>query len=283
MTEAEWLVCGSPALTLDFLEGKASARKLRLYSCACCQHIRCELTQTERVAVSLAEQFADGAVSDQVRRNALLTYVIERGGEFGTDRNEKSCWASLSGLDYKALAVTLSLLASNESLSDSNTGRGIFSSTPLHDYALQSKLCGAFAAGVAAFGTMNNRKAKRRVVGRVWNQLVRSVSRAVNGGLPGEWPDGEDFTREYVAQAILLRDIFGNPFRPVTFSPSWRTSTAASLASQMYESGDFGAMPILADALQDAGCDSADVLDHCRGPRPHVRGCWVVDLVLGKE
>ncbi|WP_315854157.1 hypothetical protein [Gemmata palustris] len=81
----------------------------------------------------------------------------------------------------------------------------------------------------------------------------------------------------------LLRDIFGNPFRPVAFSPSWRTSTVLALASQMYESRDFGAMPILADALQDAGCDSADMLDHCRGPGPHVRGCWVVDVVLGKE
>ena len=54
-------------------------------------------------------------------------------------------------------------------------------------------------------------------------------------------------------------------------------------AQQMYESRDFSAMPILADALQDAGCDNADILDHCRGPGPHVRGCWVVDLVLGKE
>ncbi|WP_082843392.1 hypothetical protein [Gemmata sp. SH-PL17] len=84
-------------------------------------------------------------------------------------------------------------------------------------------------------------------------------------------------------QVALVRDIFGNPFRPVTFSPSWRTSTAVALAAQMYESRDFGAMPILADALQDAGCDNADVLGHCRGGSPHVRGCWVVDLVLGKE
>ena len=81
----------------------------------------------------------------------------------------------------------------------------------------------------------------------------------------------------------LIRDIFGNPFRPVAFSPSWRTDTAVSLARQMYESRDFSAMPMLADALQDAGCDSDDVLPHCRGPGPHVRGCWVVDLVLGKE
>jgi hypothetical protein len=81
----------------------------------------------------------------------------------------------------------------------------------------------------------------------------------------------------------LLRDIFGNPFRPVAFDPSWRTDTAVSLARRMYESREFGAMPILADALQDAGCEDADILGHCRDPRqPHVRGCWAVDLVLGK-
>ncbi|MDY3562144.1 hypothetical protein R5W23_003590 [Gemmata sp. JC673] len=84
--------------------------------------------------------------------------------------------------------------------------------------------------------------------------------------------------------ALVVRDIFGNPFRPVAFSRSWRTDTVLTLAAQMYESRDFGAMPILADALQDAGCDNADVLDHCRDPKGvHVRGCWVVDSVLGKE
>jgi len=84
-------------------------------------------------------------------------------------------------------------------------------------------------------------------------------------------------------QCALIRDIFGNPFRPVVFSPSWRTDAALSLAHQMYESRDFGAMPILADALQDAGCDSEDIPDHCRGPGPHVRGCWVVDALLAKS
>ncbi|WP_239465688.1 hypothetical protein [Gemmata sp. SH-PL17] len=101
------------------------------------------------------------------------------------------------------------------------------------------------------------------------------------------WTDVGDFAARWQAersnQTALLRDIFGNPFRPVAFSLDWRTSTATTLASQMYESRDFSAMPILADALQDAGCDSADVLNHCRRPGAHVRGCWVVDLVLGKE
>ncbi|MDY3561239.1 hypothetical protein R5W23_002514 [Gemmata sp. JC673] len=73
-----------------------------------------------------------------------------------------------------------------------------------------------------------------------------------------------------------------NPFRPATLPPQWRTDTVRALAAQVYESRGFSAMPILADALQDAGCDSDDILNHCRGPGPHVRGCWVVDLVLGK-
>jgi hypothetical protein len=85
------------------------------------------------------------------------------------------------------------------------------------------------------------------------------------------------------AQADLFRDIFGNPFRPVGFDPRWRTDAVLAAAGRMYEGLDFSAMPVLAEALQDAGCDNADVLDHCRGSGPHVRGCWVVDLVLGKE
>jgi hypothetical protein len=85
-------------------------------------------------------------------------------------------------------------------------------------------------------------------------------------------------------QAQLLRDIFGNPFHPVAFSPEWRTDTAIALARQIYESRDFGAMPILADALQDAGCENEDILTHCRNVNAtHVRGCWVVDLVLGRS
>ncbi len=93
----------------------------------------------------------------------------------------------------------------------------------------------------------------------------------------------DSYSDESLAQSSLLRDIFGNPFRPVAFDAAWRTSTAVALAAQMYESREFGAMPILADALQDAGCDNPDILNHCRGEGPHVRGCWVVDLVLGKE
>jgi hypothetical protein len=104
-------------------------------------------------------------------------------------------------------------------------------------------------------------------------------------GAPGRNENDEkQFLAERAVQTTLLRDIFGNPFRPVAFALEWRTDTAVSLARQMYESRDFGAMPILADALQDAGCDGEDILAHCRDPKQvHVRGCWVVDLILGKE
>jgi hypothetical protein len=83
--------------------------------------------------------------------------------------------------------------------------------------------------------------------------------------------------------AGAVREVIQYPFRRVTLNPDWLTSTAVAIARGMYESREFSAMPILADALQDAGCDSDDILNHCRGDGPHVRGCWVVDLVLGKS
>ena len=89
--------------------------------------------------------------------------------------------------------------------------------------------------------------------------------------------------QESAAQSQLVRDLLGNPFRRVSFDVSWRTEAVVALARGMYETRDFAPMPVLADALDDAGCTDLDILAHCRGPGPHVRGCWVVDLVLGKE
>ena len=86
--------------------------------------------------------------------------------------------------------------------------------------------------------------------------------------------------------ADLLRDLLGNPFRPVSSSPDWLLSNggaAVQLAQAIYAERAFDRLPILADALEDAGCDNADILAHCRQPGEHVRGCWVVDLLLAKE
>jgi hypothetical protein len=88
--------------------------------------------------------------------------------------------------------------------------------------------------------------------------------------------------RQERERELVLELVGPNPFRPIIFSPAWRTDTAVSLARTMYESREFSAMPILADALQDAGCDNEQILTHCRDAKQvHVRGCWVVDLVLG--
>jgi hypothetical protein len=89
--------------------------------------------------------------------------------------------------------------------------------------------------------------------------------------------------QKLLGHAELFRDIFGNPFRPVTVDPEWRTVAVLALATGIYDDRAFDRMPILADALEDAGCDSDDIINHCRGPGPHVRGCWVVDLILGKS
>jgi hypothetical protein len=91
---------------------------------------------------------------------------------------------------------------------------------------------------------------------------------------------------EYAVVCALFRDIFGNPFRPVAADPrwlSWKDGTVVKLAQSIYNERNFASLPILADALEDAGCTNEDILNHCRQLGEHVRGCWVVDLLLGKE
>ena len=86
-------------------------------------------------------------------------------------------------------------------------------------------------------------------------------------------------------QATLFRCIHGNPFCSVHLDQNvlmWNDQTLIEIAQAIYTDRAFDRLPILADALEDAGCDNADILAHCRGPGPHVRGCWVVDLILGK-
>jgi hypothetical protein len=84
-------------------------------------------------------------------------------------------------------------------------------------------------------------------------------------------------------QCRLLRCIFGNPFRRAAIGAGWRTATVLALARSIYADRAFDQLPILADALEDTGCTDADLLGHLRGPGPHVRGCWALDLLLGKE
>jgi hypothetical protein len=98
---------------------------------------------------------------------------------------------------------------------------------------------------------------------------------------------GETMRAASRRHAQLLRDIFGNPFRPLpAVDPGWATangSTVAKMAQGIYEDHRFGDLPTLADALEDAGCTDGEILAHCRGGGEHARGCWVVDLLLGKR
>jgi hypothetical protein len=84
----------------------------------------------------------------------------------------------------------------------------------------------------------------------------------------------------------VIRELFGNPFRPVEAVPQWLTGndgTAAKLAQTIYDEYAFDRLPILGDALEDAGCDNVRLLAHCRQRGPHYRGCWALDLILGKD
>jgi hypothetical protein len=82
---------------------------------------------------------------------------------------------------------------------------------------------------------------------------------------------------------LLFFEHFGDIQRPVFLDPSWRTEVVMGLATLIYSERAFDWMPILADALEEAGCPDADILGHCRGDARHSRGCWVLDLVLGKS
>ena len=120
------------------------------------------------------------------------------------------------------------------------------------------------------------------------SEVMESIRRTIVT-LLGYVPDADQH-RTYGAiygevsqsEANLMRDIFGNPFRPVTLDPRWLSSTVLDLARTIYDERVFERMPILGDALMDSGCDSEEIIKHCQGTGPHVRGCWVVDLILGK-
>jgi hypothetical protein len=103
-----------------------------------------------------------------------------------------------------------------------------------------------------------------------------------------------DTGAEAKAQAALVRDIFGNPFRPSPTLPpailAWNDRTILRLAQAIYDERqmpegtfDTSRLAVLGDALLDAGCDDEELIRHCRSEGPHVRGCWAVDLILGKS
>jgi hypothetical protein len=192
MTEAEWLECSDPVPLLEFLRGKASDRKLRLFACACCQR------PYFQVALKAYREAVEAAQREAPRGTPEVERLVDE------DMATAAGWVILEDAWEAAYQVT----------------------------------------------------AVR------WDASW--------------WPD------EPGHQLALLHDILGNPFRPVPIDPACITPAVLQLAQALYHDRAFEQLPILADALEEAGCQDQSVLDHLRSPGPHVRGCWPLDLILGR-
>jgi hypothetical protein len=257
VTEAEWLAATDPTPMLEFLNEKASNRKLRLFAVACCERIWELLTDARsRSAINTLSRFADGRASEEEMENEIL------GAQTAAGAAEFSVWVAMLGRE--------------------TAERSARSAGQLYSY-LEVERAKEVEAAVDADRASNAHRAADHAARCVWGTRPNfaATSHFVSwAAIYAARAVGEDTER--LAQRLLVRDIFGNPFRPVTFDPSWITSTARLLAEGIYQDRAFDRMVILADALQDAGCYNDDILNHCRQPGEHVRGCWVVDLLLGK-
>ena len=248
MTESEWLAGNDPQPMLLFLRGKVSSRKLRLFACTCCRSIWHLLTNNAgRDAINVAEHHADGLASDRER-----TSVLRRVSKAWTSHNEALPEAyQKSDAEGDAGGVLVTAI----------DGARACVAKDAFEAAYEGTICAAHAVGrnAATVGT----SAKAELVGR---------------------------EKQYAHQTRLLRDVIGNPFRPTKINPAWLTPTVTNLAQAAYDerilpSGELDRerLAILSDALEEAGCDDGDILNHLRSPGPHVRGCWAVDLLLGRS
>jgi len=243
MNEEEWIVSENLYRMVDVLGPKASSRKLRLFGSACCRRF----TTHFKDARSL--QLVD--VSERFADRLVDLDAVNAAFDEAADAQEAIHWEGGDAVDQSTAESVLGL---REALVLSQVFEGTMEAT-----------ASIFAA--AAWERIHNPP------DRDWSETHAEHEAA----------EDEGRRSELIAQVSLLRDIFGNPFRPVAVDPEWLTSTVVALARGIYDDRAFDRLPILADALQDAGYENEDVLNHCRGPGPHVRGCWVVDLLLGKD
>ena len=247
MTEQEWLTCAEPSRLLSSLFSRrrkeaATDERFRMFGIACCRRVAELLEFGDTRALDYLEAYA----SSGLREVLLKARRSHRPAGNDASHAMTRAYPAPAPIKFQAEARLLATSA--------------------------VWTCTKTKATQAAIAYRQAAVAKAHLAAA--DRQPDPSARPQAGWLP---PD----PAELAVQAALLRDIFGNPFRPVAFSPAWRTDTAVSLAKQMYEMRDFGAMPILADALQDAGCDDEQVLHHCRDPKlPHVCGCWVVEAVL---
>jgi hypothetical protein len=244
MTAEEWLACTDPEPMVEFLRARASDRKLRLFAVACCMRTS-QFFKNEQTknALDIVERFADGLTSQEELRQAA-----EKADQIQRETANAA---------YKFGEREGNYLAAEPLYSESYAADAILSAAKLDIHAVTYM---TKCAMMPAYSSIE--------------QLDRDAMQAALDSV---------YFGEPRIQVNLVRDIFANPFRPVIFDPAWLTPKVKTLAQAIYDDRAFEGMPILADALAEAGCSNPDILNHCRGPGPHVRGCWVVDLVLGKE
>jgi hypothetical protein len=151
-----------------------------------------------------------------------------------------------------------------------------------HNGAAQDAASAAFWVSYRADGFVNADGTPLHVMDGEWSIAATTSDHAAKAAARSV-----GYFAEKKYQCGFVHDIFGPlAFRPTPIDPAWlcwNAGTVPAIAHRIYDERHFEDMPILADALEDAGCADAAILDHCRGPRPHVRGCWVLDLLLGKE
>ncbi len=293
MTEAEWLAWTGPAPMLAFLRGTASDRKLRLYGCACCRRIW-HLIQDgrSREAVDVAELFADGGANTRellrARRQADAAEGAARGAEYNAEGKAHFCvtaeYAGAVAALFAARASRAAVFGQAAVLDEGPlTGRrrGRVSRSRDED---TNWWCAASAVAWAARQAVCEAVGFHDPAGFEYPDHPQEWTSAWEGVLPlaSEAEEGSE-RQERAAQVERLRDVVGNPYRAVVGLTSWQTPSVLGVAVSIYEGQRWEDLPILADALEDAGCTDAGLLDHLRGPGPHVRGCWAVDLVLGRE
>jgi hypothetical protein len=252
MTESEWRECIDPGQMLAYLGDQASARKKRLFACACIRRVWPLLTEKRlRQAVRLAERFANGQASEQ-HLEQVLPLVDRLCEEFLGVAMRSGSWKDRA-LHAAALAVQGVLAVKEPRLERPRDIR----EPP--DVVTATRIARTAARAAEA------RREQRR----------GTASRAPAG------PRG----LAALDAVELIREIFGNPFRTVTVDShwlAWNDNTVVRTVGTIYDKRRFDDLPVLADALEEAGCDGTDILNHCRVPREHVRGCWVIDALLGR-
>ena len=253
MTEAEWLACTDPQPMLELLRRKASDRKIRLFAVACCRRVWASLEHEEfREAVRKAESFADGLVDRtemlQAHQRALPIFVHLHDDANGPRRDNgpgAALTASCFPSPRKSLLERILDILDDPWWED-EMDKG--------DRLAPALVTSRHAARAAA-----DLQGERTV-------LESSVTMA-----------------EHREQTSLVRCLFGNPFRPRPAGAAWLTREARELADGIYAERAFGRLPLLADVLEASGCTNADLIEHCRSGGEHARGCWAVDLLLGKS